>query len=828
MRQSLSYLIFLLMVACGGGGGSSPSSPDQGSTSTPSAAPSPTPTPTPTPSSSITCDDFCFQAKKDEYEDLYEYSRQDGLGMSNASSAYARGATGEGMIIGVVDSGLDSTHAELSSRVHAGSQLNYSNYIPTTAQKRHGTAVSSIIVGNRSDDDSPMHGVAFDAKVFFLAVQLGTAPEVYTPVDLGDSSGEGSDTSGVDDFYEQVFNIFINNEVDVVNNSFGYTGVITEYTEEQLRSNFSKTIEKISQINVLDQDKTLFVWSAGNSGMYADQGADYSSPNVFPGMPYYLTELKGHSLAVVSVDSSTGVIADSSNRCGIAKDFCLAAPGDNVVIAHSTTSTDTGLYESTDSCILDNSCYALGSGTSYAAPFVSGGLALLTQFFGNQLGNVEILQRILSTANKTGIYSEESIYGQGLMDLDAATKPVGSTMIATAGLNLSNLFFTEEGSYLGIIGPAFGDSAPKHLSQLSYVVFDQLGAPFKRSFSQRLLNNIPNIRWLTNFQNSQNRQLNQHSILTSDGGKILLGINHNLSFIPDSSRLWADTRNILEYFSIERNLNERSKLFFGKGTSLNILLSSDSGISHKGIPFLDFSSDGSFIGMDISLSPKRSFLFSLFQGTHDLSKRFVKPLKDSEGFIMEIIDNFKGSKISYHLGVTKDNSNMLTISSMGGFGQPGSASTSFLGIEILTRRDDFNFRSSLNLGKSKSDFNQTGIINGIDDTYFSSFDFGLYKENIFTKNDSLGLQIYQPLRSEYARVDLSIPTGRTKNKKILFKDLSLDLSPAGRQINSQLVYSTIKNNFTFLGRLGLISNEFHQKDGKVKAYFQIDLKLSLE
>ena len=111
MRQGVIHLIFLLMVACGGGGGSSPSSPDQGSPSTPSTVPSPTPiptpSPTPTPSSSIICDDLCFQAKKDEYEDLYEYSRQDGLGMSNASSAYARGATGEDMIIGVVDSGLD-------------------------------------------------------------------------------------------------------------------------------------------------------------------------------------------------------------------------------------------------------------------------------------------------------------------------------------------------------------------------------------------------------------------------------------------------------------------------------------------------------------------------------------------------------------------------------------------------------------------------------------------------------------------------------------------------------------------------------------------------
>ena len=86
--------------------------------------------------------------------------------------------------------------------------------------------------------------------------------------------------------------------------------------------------------------------------------------------------------------------------------------------------------------------------------------------------------------------------------------------------------------------------------------------------------------------------------------------------------------------------------------------------------------------MDISLAPNRSFLFSLFRGAHDHSKRFVKTLKDSEGFIMEIIDNFKGSEVSYHVGLMQDNSNMLTISSMGGFGQPGSALTSFLGIEL--------------------------------------------------------------------------------------------------------------------------------------------------
>ena len=141
-----------------------------------------------------------------------------------------------------------------------------------------------------------------------------------------------------------------------------------------------------------------------------------------------------------------------------------------------------------------------------AAPHVSGGIALLSDYFEGQLGNTEILQRLFSTANKSGIYSDSEIYGQGLMDLDAATKPVGTAMIATSGSNLSNLTLSEEGSYFGIVGPAFGNSISTNLSQLSYVVFDELGAPFKRSFNQRILNNIPNIRWLTDFQTNPNRQ----------------------------------------------------------------------------------------------------------------------------------------------------------------------------------------------------------------------------------------------------------------------------------------------------------------------------------
>ena len=118
-------LILIILMSCGGGGGSS-------SNMTPVVSQTPTP-PVAPPSLS-------FDELKDQYEGYYEYQRQWGLNLINASSAYARGATGAGITIGITDSGLDNSHQEISiSRLSADSALSYSNYTPNTRQKRHGT-----------------------------------------------------------------------------------------------------------------------------------------------------------------------------------------------------------------------------------------------------------------------------------------------------------------------------------------------------------------------------------------------------------------------------------------------------------------------------------------------------------------------------------------------------------------------------------------------------------------------------------------------------------------------------------------------------------------
>ena len=829
MKTYIVIFLSLLVVSCGGGGGSSASTPNQGSTSTPTTVPTTIP-------SAPSCDEACFQANKEEFEALYEYSRQYGLGMTNSSSAYARGATGEGMIVGVVDSGLDDTHPEMISRVQAGSYLNYSNYTPTTQQKRHGTAVSSIAVGNRSDDGSPMHGVAFDAKVFFLAVQLGSAPEDYDPVDLGDSSGDSSpDYSGIDSFYDQVFEIFINNSVDVVNNSFGYTGTITEYTEEQLRANFPDTISRISQADILDENKTLFVWAAGNTGQYADQGADYSSPDVFPGMPYYLTELAGHSLAVVSIDSETGVIADSSNRCGVAKDFCLAAPGGNIVIAYTTSATDPGLYDSSDSCVLDNSCYAVGGGTSYAAPFVSGGLALLAQHFGNQLGNTEILQRVLMTADKSGIYADQSVYGQGLMDLDAASKPVGSTMVATS-VSLDSNLYSVISSSMSQIGSIAGDGLINAIGNKGFVVFDQLGAPFYKPIHSTFVRNLPSLAWLSASQSHASQRIQETDTSLFGTAMLTLGLAKNNYGEHDYSQsLWAKNDKKLRYIGIQGQFSDKHYFFMGNGINPSMYL----GINNKKLesrvsrsllkfsPFLELSSEGSFLGASFHLNSQDSFSAVAFKGNNPEEEYLLIKRPESSGLLVEYKKNYRDTQFSFQSGLLTEPKGFLGSSVSGAYGDLDNSDTLFSGLQIFHESDNFYTTGSLFYGKTNTNFKKHGLISSLDNFKSSSFSVSLFSKSGFGKFDTFGFQIHQPLRLEEGRMDISVPVGRTKFREVLFQDYSMDITPSGRELDLKFIHNWPFSRGVISSRIGITRDSNHFSKEKDQFYFSTNIEFRL-
>ena len=225
-------------------------------------------------------------------------------------------------------------------------------------------------------------------------------------------------------------------------------------------------------------ERTVYVWAAGNArGEVEADGSPVSATSVeiLAGLPARIPELRGHSLAVVATNPQ-GTIAEFSNRCGIAKAFCLAAPGVDITGPAPASHCEAGASQ----CFIK----VEEAGTSSAAPFVTGGIGLLAQHFRDQLGNDELVERILATADKTGVYADADVYGQGFLDLDAATRPVGEKRMLS-GVSLFGASSPETQSALHL-GPAFGDSLVRGVASAQVASFDELDAPFFRRLGDYL------------------------------------------------------------------------------------------------------------------------------------------------------------------------------------------------------------------------------------------------------------------------------------------------------------------------------------------------------
>ena len=810
-NRTLALTLFALISCGGGGGGSSNNAP----------VISQTPTPPTTPPS------LSYDELKDQYEGYYEYQSQWGLNMVNASSAYARGATGAGITIGITDSGLDNTHVEISAtRLSGDSALSYSNYTPNTRQTRHGTMVASVAAGKQDKTDiTPMHGVAFEADVLFVAIQLAEPDPDYDPVDIGDDDGSGNvsgapDFTGIDNFFSQLFEIYNDYDVDIVNNSYGYSGNINDYTEAQVRYAFPNTIAEMSQVGTPNSEKTIYVWAAGNAGGYADQGVDYSSPELLPGMAHYIPEIQGHSIAVVSVDEN-GQISDFSSRCGVAQEYCIAAPGGKVTAAYPTSSSDTGIYigntndDIYNNCITDNSCYAVTSGTSFAAPFVSGGLAVIAEYFEGQLGSQEIVNRLFSTANKKGVYADMAIYGQGLMDLNAATEPVGQVS-AMMSLSLSGPMTPAIFSNIQLTSPSFGDAITNGIGNHSVIFFDALDAPFRRSLNSLVSDYRNQIINMDGFGNIQNPI--SHSVITDDsefeiGGLSTENLSGELVTPYHLLNAKADKNQFFSYYNYSNNsfLSHGLNGSWAMGIFQDSQLRSERSLrSQFSNPWLNFSATGTTFGSTFQGNNRFDVALAISSGRNKFNRNEIFNKRDSSTVALLEIQP-KSKMPSLQLGLMKENDASLGLSGSGAFNGSNNQLTSFVGVSNSLDLAGGLLFGSLYWGKSNDISNELGMMRSVSKLYSSAFGIGFMKSSIISNQDKLILTVDQPIRIESGKLQLNVPTYRTKEKNVLFNSMNFNLDPSGREIHTKAQYLSSYKNIGLGLTLGYKADPYHIK-----------------
>ena len=346
-----------------------------------------------------------------------------------APQAWARGWTGKGSIIGIVDSGIDLDHSEFAGKIidakcfTRSCDLGYET-VDDITKVSHGTHIAGIAAA--SLDGVGTTGVAYDADLLIAKTAYNSGSYDFTVVD---EAIEWAVQNGAD-----VLNMSGNYNFDNVYKKSIVSMGDGFYKSTDTRGRNGITYDKYGYAGLLDSQhyykniveamkghEAVLVMSAGN------QGTDVVGQ---PGWIALDAEVGDRVLIVGNYDTRLNKIDRSSNKAGT---MCMAFNADGTCTSNAKISDSylmaPGRYvASTDA----NGSYRTNSGTSQAAPMVTGAVAIVHQMWPHMTG-ANLTKLLLNTANKDIPNYDENVHGQGLLDLDEATLPQGAIGLPTTG-----------------------------------------------------------------------------------------------------------------------------------------------------------------------------------------------------------------------------------------------------------------------------------------------------------------------------------------------------------------------------------------------------------
>ncbi|TGE39570.1 peptidase [Desulfosporosinus fructosivorans] len=277
----------------------------------------------------------------------------------NVQGAWGLGATGQGITIAVIDTGVALGHPDLQDNLVSGYNAITESEAPGANRDNngHGTHVAGIAAAARNDVG--IVGVAYQAKIM--------------PIKAMDSVGEGYDdaiAAGIvwaADHGAKIINLSVGTEhgshsSDILRNSIAYA-----YNQG-----------------------CLLVAAVGNYDPLEEENPGVSYPASDPDV-----------LAVAATDQDN--IVASYSVTGSEVD--LVAPGNSITSTWWSKSTGAG--------------YAIVSGTSMAAPFVSGEAALIWSQHP-AWSRDQVIQVMEAGVEDLGASGRDPLYGYGLVDVKLA------------------------------------------------------------------------------------------------------------------------------------------------------------------------------------------------------------------------------------------------------------------------------------------------------------------------------------------------------------------------------------------------------------------------
>ena len=439
-----------------------------------------------------------------DVEHLWHY----GLDAMKVRGAYHQGFFGQGVTIGIADSGVITTHADFGDRIVGGY-----NSVPGSVTSQisdssgHGTFVALVAgAGIGGDSRGFIFGLPRETVRLGISTTVteaagsgnfhGVAPAAaIMPLQFGDSKT----TLSGDPW--KLFDHAVSSKIQIVNNSWGrsdsyywkYAGHGgTVYKTSLPLFSFTAGSSSIKSRGADIRRRTgnadlVYVWASGNDGWHYSPGGSESpgsdrlrmcaydsladakndgacgssrskkalsvssftqqqlldntryipggssllvslipsartlsyrnDPGGYSNIPLYEPTLLKKWLVVGAVNSEDK-LAYFSNGCGPSKMWCLVAPGRTLSIGPRCR----------------RALCRTRSGTSFAAPHVSGALAVIKSAAPAMPMEV-VRAALLTTATDLGAPGIDDVFGWGLPDVDAAVSLVRAATLAGSGLS---------------------------------------------------------------------------------------------------------------------------------------------------------------------------------------------------------------------------------------------------------------------------------------------------------------------------------------------------------------------------------------------------------
>ena len=319
-------------------------------------------------------------------------------------------ATGKGVTVAVIDTGVDGNHPDLVGNVLRGTDVSgvgsEDGWQGLGAEPMHGTEVASLIAGHGHDTQgysaiagqpgkpTGMIGVAPDAKILPISLNMGT------------TGGKS-----IDEQIPAAVRYAVDHGAQIINMSIGSN-----------KTSWPQSWD--DAFAYAEQKGVLIVAAAGNRGSGLTQ---VGAPATIPGV-----------LTVGGVDRKKQVSEGSSTQ-GIS--IAVVAPSTDMIAA------------------APGNGYMLWSGSSAAAPLVTGVAALLKQKYPQESA-AQLAQRLIASADDEGATGRDPLYGYGVFNPQDAMALPSPTVTANPLGSMSEWIAVHRKHQVSAPSPS--DAAPVH------------------------------------------------------------------------------------------------------------------------------------------------------------------------------------------------------------------------------------------------------------------------------------------------------------------------------------------------------------------------------